>query len=101
MASVTLHVTVSGGVAPTTINVRFFTPDGHELDFASSRSFEHRFPGLVSGAYDLFIVGMNPAGGNTVCTLTMDAGIILHPPEDSPCTRSTNTYAVEFHFFVP
>jgi hypothetical protein len=101
MASVTLNVTVSGGVAPTTIQVRFFSPDGHEMDIGSPKSFRHVFSDLAKGAYDLIIVGMNPAGGNTVCKLTMDTGIILNEPDPSPCTRTTDTYIVEFHFFVP
>lgn len=100
MASTTLTVTVSGGVPPTTIQVRFFTPGGHELDLGSPKSFSHTFDGLGPGLYTIFVSGMNPAGGNTVCSLSSDPAITLNPPDPSPTTASGSNYLVQFHFKV-
>ena len=99
MASTTLTVTVNGGVPPTTIQVHFFSAAGHILDLGSPKSFSHTFADLAPGTYDMFITGMNPAGGNTVCSLSSDPNIRLNPPDPSPITVTGN-YTVSFHFKV-
>lgn len=100
MASTTLSVTVNGGVPPTSIQVRLFSSNGPEIDLSSPKSFSHDFPTLTSGNYDLYIVGMNPAGGNTVCVLSPHPDITINAPDDSPATAGGGNYVVQFHLKV-
>ena len=101
MPNAKINVTVNGGTPPTTIQIRLFAPDNSHIDIGTPKSTEHVYTNLTSGDYDLFITGMNAAGGNTVCTLTLDPGMTLTAPDNSPCTRDGNGYSVEFHFNVP
>lgn len=102
MAKAILKVTVNGGIAPLDIQVRFYK-DGTYIppNVSSPKSFTHVFDNLQAGSdYDITIGGFNPSGGNTVCELTLDEGITLNPPDDSPITKTGQSYAVGFHFSV-
>jgi len=99
MADTKLDVTVSGGIAPVTIQVRFFKDGQHEFDISSSKSFSHRLIGLTTGIYDIYIDGFNPVGGSTTCAIDTSQ-INLIPPDDTPDTENGVSYHVEFHFTV-
>jgi hypothetical protein len=101
MPNANLNVTISGGVAPVSLQVRFVLPNGTHLDITSPTSFSHSFTSLTTGNYDVFISGMNPSGGSTVSTLTVDPGITMNGPDKSPCTSTAGTFLVQFNFDVP
>ena len=101
MSNANLSVTVSGGVAPVSVQVRFVSSTGSHLDISSPTSFTHSFTSLTTGNYNVFITGMNPSGGSTVSTLNVDPGITMNGPDTSPCTSTGSSFIVQFNFDVP
>ena len=99
MPSPTLKVTVSGGLAPFPIKVKLLKAGVLQGEFENSTSFQHQFTNLVAGSYRLMISGTNPAGGSTKVEITKN-DITLHPPDDSPITKSDHNYIVTFTFTV-
>ena len=101
MASATLNVTVYGGTAPENILVKLYHGNTVIDEYESNVSFSKKYDDLQPGIYDLYIAGKNPPAehGATQCELTRDE-ITLHPPDDSPITKTEKNYYVEFNFSV-
>ncbi len=99
MATTTLTVTVKGGMPPVTIRVKLFKNNTLQVELSSLKSFSHPFSDLGTGNYAIYIAGMNNPGASTTCSLTTNE-ISLNPPDNSPVTKSEETYWVVFRFDI-